>query len=246
MGKKQQLEQDIKGLEAMAGQFMEKAAAEGHVAPGWRIRVARADGTRCWRTMDSIGMPDETDLEAEALCFSRREHAEAFAQDDADDVEVAFTGSGLEVAEAGMKAIVDSLDFEPDEQHQVPDMANVGKALMDAIARHRPDYCWNNSPAEIVCDLINEAYDAQRWFPIETAPKDGTLLLLLVDYQMGEHALENELVARTIGFNNLDNDGEDEWKFAGWCWAHDHFVQGMGTPTHYARLLPAPKGNSNG
>lgn len=48
------------------------------------------------------------------------------------------------------------LDFEPDEQHTVADMANVGYALMQAIKVHRPGYCWNDSPAEIVGDLCGE------------------------------------------------------------------------------------------
>lgn len=56
---------------------------------------------------------------------------------------------------------VDGLDFEPDEQHAVPDMANVGYSLLQAIKLHRPGYCWNESPAEIVGDLCNELEEAQ-------------------------------------------------------------------------------------
>lgn len=81
------------------------------------------------------------------------------------------------------------------------------------------------------------------WKPIAEAPTDGTLLLLLVDYrdeQIGR-ALEDELFGRTIGFNNLDNDGEDAWKFAGWCWEHDHFVEGKGKPVAFASLTESPK-----
>ena len=68
------------------------------------------------------------------------------------------------------------------------------------------------------------------WQPIETAPKDGTLLLLIVDYSDGDGALENESPARTVGFNNFDHDGEDCWQLAGWCWSHDHFTEGHGRP----------------
>jgi len=52
---------------------------------GYRIR--HADGLR-WRTLDSMGMPDWTEDEAEALCFSLRHHADAFACDDPEDVRI--------------------------------------------------------------------------------------------------------------------------------------------------------------
>ena len=81
------------------------------------------------------------------------------------------------------------------------------------------------------------------WRLIETAPKDGTLVLLLVDYtdHHADHPLENALVARTIGFNNFDNDGEDIWKFAGWCWEHDHFVEGKGQPIRWQAIAEIPQ-----
>lgn len=44
-------------------------------------------------------------------------------------------------------------------------------------------------------------------------------------------------VARTVGFNTFDNDGDPEWKFAGWCWSNDHFTDGIGEPL---RWLPMP------
>lgn len=28
--------------------------------------------------------------------------------------------------------------------------------------------------------------------------------------------------------NNFDNDGEDGWRVAGWCWSHDHFTERRG------------------
>lgn len=66
--------------------------------------------------------------------------------------------------------------------------------------------------------------------PIGTAPKDGTMVRLLVDYSEGGAPLDDAERAWTIGFNNLSNTGEDRWQFAGWCWIHDHFTEGSGEP----------------
>jgi hypothetical protein len=68
------------------------------------------------------------------------------------------------------------------------------------------------------------------------APKDGTMLFLLVDYSTGGAPLEDEMIAWTIGFNNKDDTGADEWQFAGWCWVHDHFTEGRGEPVAWAHL----------
>ena len=64
---------------------------------------------------------------------------------------------------------------------------------------------------------------------VDVAPKDGSMLWLLVDYDQGEHPLEDAPQTWTIGFNNLDNTGDDEWQFAGWNWSQDHFTEGKGT-----------------
>lgn len=67
---------------------------------------------------------------------------------------------------------------------------------------------------------------------LDSAPMDGTMIWLLVDYgdddQRGCHPLANAITAWTLGFNNRDHDGVDEWKFAGWCWDYDQFTQGRG------------------
>jgi hypothetical protein len=81
------------------------------------------------------------------------------------------------------------------------------------------------------------AMGAESVMPIElvtnsmvNAPRDGTMVRLLVDYADGGGPLEDAQIAWTIGFNGLEGTGEDEWKFAGWCWTHDHFTQGSGKP----------------
>lgn len=94
-------------------------------------------------------------------------------------------------------------------------------------------------------DAVPDSDD--EWMPIETAPKDGTLLFLFVDYSEGDHPLEDEVCARTIGFNNYDNTGEDDgWRFSGWCWCHDHFVEGKGSPKYWRPLPPPPRVKTEG
>lgn len=81
--------------------------------------------------------------------------------------------------------------------------------------------------------------------PLDLAPRDGTMLRLLVDYSEEANReaadalsmqgflwpwtpLEDAFQAWTVGFNNLDNTGEDEWQFAGWNWSQDCFTEGHG------------------
>ncbi|KPA95401.1 hypothetical protein [Pseudomonas asplenii] len=76
------------------------------------------------------------------------------------------------------------------------------------------------------------------WRDMETAPRDGSMLRLLVEFT--DHSTEDEEQAATIGANNFDNDGEDSWQFAGWCWDHDHFTEGKGTPVGWLPMLDTP------
>lgn len=72
--------------------------------------------------------------------------------------------------------------------------------------------------------------------PMDTAPRDGTMVRLLV--QFTEHATEDTAEpAWTIGANNGEHDGGDLWCFAGWCWTHDHFTEGKGTPVGWLPLI---------
>ncbi len=67
--------------------------------------------------------------------------------------------------------------------------------------------------------------------PMSSAPVDGTMIRLLVDYTDGGAPLEDEHPQSwTIGFNNLGKTGEDRWQFAGWSWIYDHFCEGSGKP----------------
>jgi hypothetical protein len=60
------------------------ARSETQARKGWAIR--HVDGR--WRTMDTLGMPDWTDDQAKALCCRLREHVDAYAADDPDDVRI--------------------------------------------------------------------------------------------------------------------------------------------------------------
>lgn len=78
-------------------------------------------------------------------------------------------------------------------------------------------------------------------FDMSAAPKDNTLLQLLI--QQGDHncGFEDADVTRTMGFNNFTDDGVDEWKFPGWSWTHDCILeQGHGIPIAWALMLPHP------
>lgn len=85
--------------------------------------------------------------------------------------------------------------------------------------------------ATLSADAIHQGEeDGDEWLPITDDAKSGALVELVVDYKEGEHPLTDAILACTIGFNTLADTGVDEWKFAGWCWTHDHFVQGKGKP----------------
>jgi len=71
--------------------------------------------------------------------------------------------------------------------------------------------------------------------PIETAPKDGTIVQLLVqfvDHPPGQKSVLNGAgplydtadPCWTIGGNTVENTGVDHWQFVGWNWEQDCFV----------------------
>lgn len=83
--------------------------------------------------------------------------------------------------------------------------------------------------------------EAVAWRPMETAPKNCTMVRLLINYS-DEHDGDNPLEdsaepTATIGFCNDDNvlDGEGAgWQFAGWDWSQDCFTEGSGKPIAWA------------
>lgn len=92
----------------------------------------------------------------------------------------------------------------------------------------------------LVCTACGAQEDHDPgWQDMATAPTDGTMVRLLVEFE--EHPTEDADQAVTIGANNFDNNGEDNWQFAGWCWSHDHFTEGKGTPAGWLPMLDEPK-----
>lgn len=75
------------------------------------------------------------------------------------------------------------------------------------------------------------------WQPAESAPKDGTMLRLHVLFE--ENAVEDDDGnGITIGFNSLENTGEDIWEIAGWDWSHDKFTAAKGKVMGWLPLTP--------
>lgn len=76
----------------------------------------------------------------------------------------------------------------------------------------------------------------EPWLPMESAPKDGQLVRLLVQFE--ENAIDDgDEPFATIGQNNFQNDQVDRWQFVGWNWTHDEFTDGLGTPLGWLPML---------
>jgi hypothetical protein len=92
------------------------------------------------------------------------------------------------------------------------------------------------------------AFDRPAWnYDMSAAPKDGTLLQLLLDHSADDGTgecdggFEDALRTRVMGFNNGDNDGQDRWMFPGWDWCQDCIIpQGCGTPIAWAPMIERP------
>lgn len=78
------------------------------------------------------------------------------------------------------------------------------------------------------------ASPAQKWRDPATAPDDGTMVRLLV--QFTEHSTaDSSKPAVTIGVQVFDP--EIRWHFAGWSWTNDHFTDGEGTVIGWLPLV---------
>lgn len=94
-------------------------------------------------------------------------------------------------------------------------------------------------PAAVDRDDQPAAGLQEKWLPMETAPKDGTLLRLLVNFD--DHAIEDGAGPfATVGTNYRDDTGQDAWQIVGWCWEQDQFIDGVGTPIGWLPMLSTP------
>jgi hypothetical protein len=130
---------------------------------------------------------------------------------------------------------------------QAVDLAALERIRNDlhAMSGQVPDE-WADPIIELqgeVQKMIDSGQPELRPRPMDTAPRDGTMVRLLVEFE--DHATDdNDGPSWTIGSNNDSNvpDGERVgWQFAGWCWAHDHFTDGTGTPVGWLPMIDSQK-----
>ena len=100
--------------------------------------------------------------------------------------------------------------------------------------------------ARLTAALATAREDDGNPRPIETAPKDGTMLRLLVDYEGVENwmPLTDDNQSWTIGFNTLEDTGDDEWIIAGWNWSQDCFGTGEGKVIGWLPFAAITKGTA--
>jgi len=100
-------------------------------------------------------------------------------------------------------------------------------------------------------DDVEKSKSSKRkhgWLDPNSAPRDGTMLLLKVRKKPGDEEVyasfyDDEEPYVTLGFNNQLNTGEADWQFVGWDWSHDCFTDGKGEVIGWARfpeLQPKP------
>ena len=84
--------------------------------------------------------------------------------------------------------------------------------------------------------------------PMETAPKNGTRVLVKVlpDEYLEYSVNGNMQPFWTVAQNNLENDGVDEWNVMGWDWSFDTWTSFFIRPEAIDQLagwVPLPDGD---
>lgn len=98
--------------------------------------------------------------------------------------------------------------------------------------------------ARLTAALATAREESDNPRPVKTAPKDGSMLRLLVDYEGVENLmpLTDDNQSWTIGFNTLEDTGDDEWIIAGWNWSQDCFGTGEGKVIGWLPFATIQKG----
>jgi hypothetical protein len=108
-----------------------------------------------------------------------------------------------------------------------------------------------NPKTQDILDLANHhACDAQAMLlaklaghepvalPMDTAPTNGTMVRLLVDFE--DNSLEDtDIPVWTVGACYASDSEGDIWQFAGWNWSHDCFTEGHGNPIGWLPMIAA-------
>ncbi|HFK2947307.1 TPA: hypothetical protein ACGY8F_002265 [Stenotrophomonas maltophilia] len=137
------------------------------------------------------------------------------------------------------RALGEAID-QRDRYHEVADELadHIASITGVGIGEHSSANCpWQNAIEAAEEYKAAQALDLGPR-PMNTAPRDGTMVRLLVLFD--DHATEDKNgPAWTIGANTFQANGENLWQFAGWCWTHDHFTEGKGTPVGWLPLTGA-------
>lgn len=79
-------------------------------------------------------------------------------------------------------------------------------------------------------------YLKNGWKYIDDTIKDGEIYILLVENS--ETPLQDDIYTTTIGFNTLNDSGDDKWRLVGWNWSQDELVEDLtAIPILYLRQL---------
>lgn len=81
--------------------------------------------------------------------------------------------------------------------------------------------------------------------PMDTAPTNGTMVRLLVDFE--DNSLEDtDQPVWTVGACYASDSNGDVWQFAGWNWSHECFTEGHGKPIGWLPMLASAQPQQKG